>query len=187
MTKNFRGRKKPEQDQPSPWYESNMASIPVSIIVTIIAAANPHLRWLLLIVLACAFVLIRKVSRHLGHPHRGTLEVFIFFFVPICWATYWFYQWLEPLDRTPQFLVRVYPFPGSPYKFPYSLYHLDVHNQNPNSVPVHDLGIFFHFKNVVVDVKKQVIRAPVGGMAIYSTLPDGSPVRYFEESNPELN
>lgn len=186
-----RGKKKqPKEKGKSLWFEDKpILDLLFSFISGLIVAVSHDYRWYLLGALIFAIIPVRRVAKSLGRRHGATLEIFIFFFVPLCSATYGFYQWLEPINRTPNFLVRIYPFGsamGSPYTFPLTMYHVDVHNQNQNSVSVHDFSIEFHFKNVVESVNHQVVRGPVGGLAIYSKNPDGSPYRHYEESNPEL-
>jgi len=180
--------KRGNQNQESPLYESNLLWGAVSILLIVVAAMSHDLRWLLFLALIPAIFLIWRIAKHLDRLHKGSLEIFIFFFVPLSYATYGLYQWFEPTP--PQFLIRIYPFPeeGIPCKPPLKLYHLDVQNRNRNSVPVQDLRIEFHFKNVIAAARHQVVldagSASVGGVTLYE---DCLTYRHEEKSLPEVS
>lgn len=94
----------------------------------------------------------------------------------------------EKAARSPQFDVKIFPWPSeavTPYKPPLKQYVLGIQNINKNSVPVLDLRMEFHFRNIIAEVKPQVLltgggNMSVSGMKRYEQRKDG-PVSAYEE------
>src|SRR6185295_17527877 len=88
----------------------------------------------------------------------------------------------EKTARSPKFDIKLYPYRSdavTPYKPPLRLYVLGVQNLNRDSVPVLDLRLEFHFRNIINAVKPQVLlvggrASSMGGMKVYKKRKDGS-------------
>jgi hypothetical protein len=97
----------------------------------------------------------------------------------------------ERTARSPKFDIKIYPFPGgvTPYKPPLKHYVLGIQNVNGDSVPVLDMRMEFNFRNIIAEVKPQVMLAgggmfSVGGMKLYEKRKDGSTYAYEEKPLP---
>ena len=101
----------------------------------------------------------------------------------------------EKAARSPQISIEIHPSNAprelSPYKLPLKLYQLLMQNTNANSVRVDDLRVEFHFRNIITEVKPQVLldtgNIIVGGTFLYGQRKDGSIDTYEENaSHPDI-
>lgn len=71
------------------------ASLVISIVLTVVATMKGDLRWLLWVALLVSIVPILHIANNIGNRNYS-LEIFCFFFVPLCYGTYVLQQWLDP-------------------------------------------------------------------------------------------
>ena len=94
-----KSKRKTEKAEQHPWYESNLWFWgPFTVIVAIIGLVltmKGEYRWMLGLLPLMALFPIWRIAKKIGNG-IGTIEIFIFFFVPFNFGAYGLYQYLEP-------------------------------------------------------------------------------------------
>lgn len=99
MASMEKSERKTEKDEQHPWYESNLWLWgPFAFVIAIIGLVltmKGEYRWMLGLLPLMAIFPILRIAKKIGNG-IGTIEIFIFFFVPLNYGVYGLYQYLEP-------------------------------------------------------------------------------------------